>query len=80
MMQMVFKSIILKSTVYRICGFLFFGAREAVLWGSFLRLLELNINGKAAIFYDLFNFYAEFIYPDFQKVALAHSAASVQSS
>ena len=51
-----FKSIILKSTVYRICGFLFFGAREAVLWGSFLRLLELNINGKAAIFYDLFNF------------------------
>ena len=45
-----FKSIILKSTVYRICGFLFFGAREAVLWGSFLRLLELNINGKSATY------------------------------
>ena len=52
MMQMFFfKSIILKSTVYRICGFLFFGVREAVLWGSFLRLLELNINGKSATYF-----------------------------
>ena len=52
MMQMFFfKSIILKSTVYRICGFLFFGVREAVLWGSFLRLLELNMNGKSATYF-----------------------------
>ena len=42
------------------------------------RKLADKFNISRVRFY--FHLYAEFIYPEFQKVALAHSAASVQSS